>query len=96
MMRKTLLAAVIMMFGWLDAFALEVHEVTTPKGIKLWFSPDKTVPVISLSFSFKNAGSAHEPPELKGLTELACHMLLEGTKHHAATALHEKLAELGI
>ena len=96
MMRKTLLAAVIMMFGWLDAFALEVHEVTTPKGIKLWFSPDKTVPIISISFSFKDAGSAHEVPELKGLTELACHMLLEGTKHYPATTLHEKLAELGI
>lgn len=76
--------------------ALEVHSLTTPKGIKLWYAPDKTVPVISMRFSFYGAGSAYEPEGLEGLTSLGAPLLLEGAGPRDARSLKERLETLGI
>ena len=76
--------------------ALEVHQLTTPKGIQVWFSPDKTVPVISMAYSFEKAGSAHEPQDKEGLAGMTAALLTEGAGKRDANALSEKLAELAV
>ena len=69
--------------------ALEVHQLTTPKGIKVWFAPDKTVPVISMTYSFENAGSAHEPQGKEGVAMITAAMMTEGAGVLDANALAE-------
>ena len=88
------LAALILIMSPVQA--LEVHQLTTPKGIKVWFAPDKTVPVISMSYSFANAGSAHEAQGKEGVSSMAAAMLTEGAGKLDANGLSEKLAELAV
>lgn len=76
--------------------ALEIHQLTTPKGIKVWFAPDKTVPVISMAFSFENAGSAHNPTEKNGLAMMSAALMTEGAGELDANGFADRLAELGI
>ncbi len=76
--------------------ALEIHQLTTPKGLKVWFAPDKTVPVISMAFSFENAGSAHNAAEKAGLAMMSAALMTEGAGKLEANAFSEKLAELGV
>ena len=90
------LCASILLSAFAPLKALEIHQLTTPKGLKVWFAPDKTVPVISMAFSFENAGSAHNPPEKNGLAMMSAALMTEGSGKLDANAFSDKLAELGI
>jgi len=59
------------------AGAVEVKEVTTPLGLKAWLVEDRSTPVVALSFSFAG-GSASEPDNRKGVTNLAATLLTDG------------------
>jgi zinc protease len=59
------------------AGAVEVKEVTTPLGLKAWLVEDRSTPVVALSFSF-SGGSASEPVDRKGVTNLAATLLTDG------------------
>ena len=41
-------------------FQADVKEIITRDGIKAYYLQDKTNPIISLSFLFKNSGSAYD------------------------------------
>mgnify|MGYP003633530156 CR=1 FL=1 len=58
--------------------ATEIRKIVTGKGIVAWFVPDKSVPLIALSFAFRNAGSATDPDGKEGLAEMASGLLDEG------------------
>ncbi len=77
------------------AFAIEVHELKTPQGFKVWFTPDKSVPVISVSFTFDNAGSTQDPKGLEGLADITMAMLMEGAGDLDANAFQDKIAAIG-
>ncbi len=95
-MRKFIYFLTLFLIAFSPLKALEVHQLTTPKGIKVWFAPDKTVPVISMGYSFDNAGSAHEPDGKEGLAMMTAALLTEGAGKLDANALSEKLAELAV
>lgn len=62
----------------MPAHAMEIRKVVSDKGIVAWFVPDKSVPLIAMSFAFRNAGSATDPDGKEGLAEMASSLLDEG------------------
>ncbi len=76
--------------------AIEIHSLKTPKGITVWFAPDKSVPIISMEFIFKNAGSAQDPNGLEGLAVFTASMRGEGAGDLDANAFKNLVSKLGV
>ena len=51
-------------------YAMDIRKVVSDKGIVAWFVPDKSVPLVAMSFAFRNAGSATDPDGKEGLAEM--------------------------
>jgi len=60
------------------AATMEIRKVVSDKGIVAWFVPDKSVPMLAMSFAFRNAGSATDPDGKEGLAEMTSSLLDEG------------------
>ena len=78
--RRTILAAsvgIAVSLASLRAEAVEIKEVRSKLGIKAWLVEDRSVPVLTLSFSFAG-GSATEPEAQKGVTSLMATLLTDG------------------
>lgn len=60
------------------AAAIDIQRVVSDKGIVAWFVPDKSVPLIALSFVFRGAGSATDPDGKEGLADMVSSLLDEG------------------
>jgi zinc protease len=76
---RRLLAAIVFL-SWLaagPALAIDIRPVTTPLGIKAWLVQDRSVPIVTLSFSFAD-GAASEPESQKGVTSLMAELLTDG------------------
>lgn len=87
------IATIITLIG--SATAIEVHELKTPKGLTVWFTQDKSVPLISVSFSFQNAGSMTEAKGKDGLANATAQLMMEGAGKLNANAFREKMALVG-
>ncbi|MBX8828294.1 insulinase family protein, partial [Ochrobactrum sp. SFR4] len=74
---KAALAGAFALLATLPAFALDIQEVTSPKGIKAWLVEEDSVPLISVRFSFKG-GSAQDPAGKEGLANLMTGLFDEG------------------
>jgi zinc protease len=78
---RALLAAIgtalLSMLPLAPAGAVDIKEISTPLGIKAWLVEDKSVPVITMTFSF-NGGTASEPEGQKGVTSLMAILLTDG------------------
>ena len=57
---------------------MNIEEVTSSKGIKAWLLHDNSVPVIAMSFAYRQAGAAYDQPGQMGLANLTASMLDEG------------------
>lgn len=77
-------------------FAAEVQEISTPQGISAYLLEDNTNPIISLSFIFKNAGSAYQSPSELGLSTVLCSVLLDGAGKYSSQKFKELLEENAI
>jgi len=73
----TLAAALLSMLPLASAGAVEIKEIRTPLGIKAWLVEDRSVPVVTLNFSF-DGGTASEPAGQKGVTALMAILLTDG------------------
>lgn len=71
------------------ARAVDIEEVTTPLGIKAWLVEDKSVPVVTVSFSF-DGGTASEPASQKGVTSLMAILLTDGAGALPANAFKQR------
>lgn len=60
-----------------DGKVLNVQKIITPGGIEVWLAEDKTVPVISMRFSFEG-GLLHDPDDKPGVGRLVSILLDEG------------------
>ena len=60
-----------------DGKILNVQKLTTPDGIEAWIVEDKTVPVISMNFSFEG-GLSYDPKDKPGVGRLVSILLDEG------------------
>jgi len=72
-----------------------IEEVTTPGGITFWLVSDDTVPMIVVNAAWQ-AGSAAEPANLTGLSQVAASMLTEGAGDLDANAFKVRLEELNM
>ncbi len=75
---------------------LDIQELKTPSGIPVWLVEDHSVPVISLQFAFKGAGSLLERPQQQGLTQLLSNMMDEGAGPLDSQAFQQALSDHSI
>lgn len=75
---------------------LDIRAVKSPGGITAWLVEDHTLPIISIEFSFKDAGSARESKENQGLARLVSNTLDEGAGDYDAQAFQKALSDHSI
>ena len=68
----------LLIFKNLDAF--EYQNLKTNSGIEFWFVEDKSIPIVSVSFSFKG-GSSNDTKNKNGISNLMTSLLDEGTRN---------------
>ncbi len=93
MLRQLLLGFAALLIMLVPAHAVQVKEIITPKGFKVWFAEDHTVPIIALNYAFKG-GAAADPAGKRGLANFLSAMLDEGAGTLDSAAFQEKMEEL--
>jgi zinc protease len=73
----------------------KVQEVVSPNGIKAWFIPEPSLPLVSIIFSFQG-GTAYDPLQKQGLAAIASQMLMEGTAKLSSTEFKHYLIDNAI
>ena len=76
------------------AYAIEIQEVVSPKGIKAWLVEDSSVPLISMRFSFKG-GTSQDPSGKEGLANLMTGLFDEGAGDLDSDSFQERIDNLG-
>jgi zinc protease len=74
--------------------AMDIRKVISDKGIVAWFVPDKSVPLVAMSFAFRNAGSATDPDGKEGLAEMTSGLLDEGAGERESQAFQRALEDI--
>jgi zinc protease len=70
---------------------LDIQEVKTPHGFNAWLVEDHTLPIISIKFSFKNAGSKNATESTQGITRLLSSTLDEGAGEYDSQRFQQAL-----
>jgi zinc protease len=78
-----------------DSF-LDIKEVTTSSGISAWLVEDHTLPIISIRFAFKGAGSSLDPREKQGRSLLLSNTLDEGAGELDSQSFQKELNDHSI
>jgi zinc protease len=78
-----------------DEKVLDVQSFTTPAGIPVWLVTDKTVPVISMRFSFKG-GLMYDPADKPGVGRLVSILLDEGAGDMKSQPFQKQLSDNAI
>ncbi len=92
----TMLVAGIMTFiNVTNVSAIEIQEVTSPGGIKALLVEDYSVPIISMSFSFKG-GASQDKKGKEGTLRLTGALLDEGAGELDSKAFQARMEELGV
>jgi zinc protease len=94
-MRRIILAVFAFMAFAVPALAIEIQEITSPKGIKAWLVESKSVPLIAMNFSFEPGASA-DPKGKEGLAHFLSAMMDEGAGDLDSDAYMAKRDELGM
>ncbi|MBQ8672235.1 MAG: insulinase family protein [Alphaproteobacteria bacterium] len=76
-------------------FTQKTQEINMD-GFSAYLMEEHSVPIVSLDFAFKNAGSAYEDENKQGLTSLLADMLTNGAGENDALAFKDICAEYGI
>ena len=93
-MKLRLLILIFPLFISQQSLALEFEELKTKKGISFWFVKDSSLPLVSMSFSFKG-GSSLDPKNKEGSTNLMVSLLDEGTENFTPNEFKLSLRENG-
>ena len=83
------------MFCFSQLEALEFKKLETKSGIKFWFVEDKSIPIVSVSFSFKG-GSSLESKEKNGISNLMTSLMDEGTRKLTSTEFKKMMKSIGM
>ncbi len=78
-----------------NSVAIQFESLETKNGIKFWLIEDKSLPLVSMSFSFKG-GSILDPVGKDGVTNLMTSLLDEGTQNFNASEYRLFKRENGI
>ena len=76
------------------AQAIEIKEVTSPKGIKAWLVEDQSVPLIAMQFSWVG-GTTQDPDGKEGLVNLMSGLFDEGAGDLASLEYQARLDDIG-
>jgi zinc protease len=76
-------------------FTSKVQEIKADN-LSAYFLEEHSNPIISVSFLFRNAGSAYEPEEKMGLIAILENMLTNGTEKYDAISFKDISEEYGI
>lgn len=89
-------AAIAIFFAILavPAQAIEIQEVTSPGGIKVWLVEDHSIPFVALDFEFKG-GASLDAPDKRGAINLMTGLLEEGAGKYDSTAFAQEAEKLG-
>jgi zinc protease len=71
-------------------------QAITQDGLNAWLIEDHSVPVVSVNFLFKDAGSAANPAGKEGLANLTASLLTEGAGDMDSTAFQAALEDKAI
>ncbi len=75
--------------------SMDIKEITTPSGLTVWFLPDQSAPLISVSFAFKG-GSIYDPEGKEGLAFLLEGLLTEGAGELDSQAYSAAINDIGM
>jgi len=78
-----------------SAKVLDVQKLKTPAGIEVWLVEDKSVPVISISYSFEG-GLVYDPEEKPGVGRLVSILLDEGADDLTSQQFQGQLSDNAI
>jgi zinc protease len=78
-----------------SAKVLDVQKIKTPAGIEVWLVQDKSVPVISMNYSF-DGGLAYDPEDKPGVGRLVSILLDEGADDLTSQDFQARLADNAI
>lgn len=70
---------------------LDIKEIRSEDGLTAWLVQDTSVPVISIHFGFRDAGSATDPVEKQGLARLVSNTMDEGAGNLDAQEFQSEL-----
>ncbi len=93
---RFLIAFFILLFSFsLAQAAAPIQRVISPQGIEAWLIEDHTLPLISMSFSFRG-GVEMDSQEKQGLATLMAGLLTQGAGPYDAKIFQDKLAASSI
>ena len=75
--------------------ALEVEEIVSEKNIKAWIVEDNSVPIISMSVTFKG-GAYFDPLGKDGTATFVAALLDEGAGNFSSKKFKDEMNELGM
>jgi len=88
-----LIVAGVATLAWaFPADAIEIKSVRSPGGIEAWLVEDHKIPVVSVEWTFKGAGS-RDPAGKQGLSELVARTMDEGAGPLDARTFQAKLRD---
>ena len=93
---RALLLGVLLCFGvTLAQAATEVKQVTSPKGLTVWYIEDHRLPIVSLAFGFRG-GMSLDPAAKAGLAHFVSGVLDEGAGPRDSEAFQKAEADNSI
>lgn len=94
---SALLAGVMTLFAYCApaaSSARKIEQIETPGGVKAWLVEERSVPLVSIRFSFAG-GALQDPAGKEGLASLLSSLLTEGAGDLTAQAFARRLADQG-
>ena len=94
-MKRIILAGFVLVASHVCAWAVDVQEVTSDKGVKALLVEDYTNPLVAVSFSFKG-GASQDALGKEGTAKLITTLLDEGAGEIDSETMLAKLEDLGV
>ena len=76
--------------------AMSIERIKTPAGIDAWFVHEPSIPVLSVTITWRDSGSAFEPLDATGTAQILGAMLSEGAGSYDQQGFQSHLDELAI
>mgnify|MGYP000117109161 CR=1 FL=1 len=79
-----------------DDRILDIQSHTSPAGIEFWHVEDRTLPILTMHFAFRGAGSLNDPDDMIGLGQLISNTMDEGAADRDSQAFQKALEDHAI
>jgi zinc protease len=92
---RFLICLMALLAGLAHAYALDVKELKTPEGITAWFAEDRSVPLVTVHFSFAR-GILHDPEGEEGVALLLSGLVDEGAGGLDGEEFRARMEDIGM